>query len=233
MAKAFFVALAAGIFGLSGMASDAAATVTFSLVWQTTTGAGVTGGSAIDAAPGDVLTLGLVMTNEQTLGSHAVSLMFDTDLGNELNLYNPNGGANWSGTTYGTSTMTSTYAPIAPIGSGGLTVYESTSAIPGRIHSFHSILEIWGPPFLPTGTYLVGTARFVANTVTADGADVFAGLFNPGIDGVFDEIGFELPTNALVFGSASVNPIPEPDTAALVGLGLVGIVVVARRRARS
>ena len=90
---------------LTAVTKDAGATVTFSLEWVATTGTGVTGTDAIDALPGDVLTLAIRMTNDQTVQSHFVSLEFDVDLGNELNLFNPNGGKNWSGIRFGTSTM--------------------------------------------------------------------------------------------------------------------------------
>jgi hypothetical protein len=69
---------------LVGMTKDAGATVTFTMVWTSTTGTGVVGTNSIFADAGDTLELNIVMTTDQRLGGHGVSLNF-TDLANELN----------------------------------------------------------------------------------------------------------------------------------------------------
>ncbi len=224
--KAFSILLMAALGCLMAPTQDAGATVTFSLVWVATTGAGVTGANSIDAMAGDVLTLGIQMTNDQTLTGHSVSLNFDTDLGNELNLLNPNGGKNWNGTSYGTFT----YSELAPVGTR-LGVTESTGSTAGRINSYNGG-DLFG--FLPVGTYVIGTARFVATSnVATDGNDVFVGLFNTGIDDVLGNDNYPIPVGSLVFEGAAVNLVPEPGTASLVGLGLVGLVLAGRRYRRS
>jgi len=232
MRKVFSVALLAAMACLVGMTKDAGATVTFSLVWIATSGTGVTGTNNIDAAIGDVLTLEIRMQTDQTLGGHGVSLNFDTDLGNELNLFASPGGKNFAGTTFGTTTMTSNYAEIGPVTPGN----ESSGATGGRINTFNAGV-LTGPLFLPVGTYAVGTARFVANGalgVQPDGPDVFVGLFNTGVDDVLNNLNLAIPIGSLVFGNASVNSavIPEPGTASLLGLGLVGLVLAGRRSRR-
>jgi len=233
MRKAFSIALVAAMVCLVAVTKDAGATVTFSLEWVATTGIGFTGTNVITALPGDVLTLAIRMTTDQTLGGHSVSLDFDVDLGNELNLLNPNGGKNWSGTTYGTSAMFTNYSEITPVGHPSLPVIESTGATAGRINSFNSA-PIGGPLPLPTGTYTIGTARFVANVAPNDGADVFVGLFNTNADGVLDNLNVLIPESSLVFGSATVNSmIPEPSTGLLVVAGLLGLVYRQRRRGRA
>jgi len=232
MRKVFSVALLAAMVCLVGMTKDAGATVTFSLVWTSTSGTGIVGTNDISADIGDVLTLSIRMTTDQTLGGHGVSLNFDTDLGNELNLFSPGGGKNWAGTTFGTATMISNYAQIGPVG----TATDSTGVLAGRINTFNSGV-LTGPLFLPVGTYTIGTARFVANGAVGlqpDGADVFVGLFNTGVDDVLNNGNLAIPIGSLVFGSASVNSevIPEPGTASLLGLGLVGLVLAGRRSRR-
>jgi len=224
MRKVFSVALMAAIVCLVGMTRDAGATVTFSLVWIGTSGTGVTGTSSIFADSGDVLELQVRMTTDQTLGAHGVSLNFDTDLGNELNLLNPVGGKNWSGSTFGTTTMVSQYAEISPVG----TTAESTGAMAGRINTFNSGV-LSGPLFLPVGSYAIGTARFTYNGGSTDGNDVFVGLFNTGVDDVLNNLNTVIAPGTMVFGGAEVNFIPEPGTASLLGLGLIGLVLAGRR----
>lgn len=227
MRKVFSVALMAAMVCLVGMAKDASATVTFNLVWTSTTGTGITGSSAIDANAGDELVLSIVMVTDQTLAGHGVSLNFDTDLGNELNFLD---GKEWAGTSYGTTAMAGTYAVLVP-GIGPPPPVESTGAVSGRVNTYESGKSPSGA-FLPTGSYTVGTAKFAvtANAAT-DGNDVFVGLFNVGVDDVLNNLNSVIAPSGLVFGAAAVNVnvIPEPGTAALLGLGLVGLVLAGRR----
>ena len=167
------------------------------------------------------------MTTDQTLGGHTVSINFDTDLGNELNLFNPNGGGEWSGTSYGTTTMAGAYAPLT---AGIFEAVESTASNIGEINAYESFAAL-GQAYLPTGSYAVGTAKFVVVGFGVDGPDVFIGLFT-GADDVLNNQNFPIPSSGLVFGNATVNVVPEPTTAALLGLGLVGLVLAGRRSRR-
>ena len=226
MRREFPVALIAAMLCFVGMTRDARATVTFDLIWTSTSGTGVTGTNSINADPGNILQLEIRMVTGQTLSYLGISLDFDTDLGNELNLI---GAREWSGTTYGTTAMTS---QIAPIGDGVQSTLESTGGMAGRINTFESGL-LTGTNFLPLGTYAIGTARFVATSAVAtDGNDVFSGLFNVSVDSVGDNTFSPIPVGDLVTNGASVN-IPEPSTVSLLGLGLVGLVLALRRSRRS
>jgi hypothetical protein len=211
-----------------GMAKNASATVTFSIVWTSTTGTGITGSNSIFADPGDVIQLSLIMTTDQTLAAHGVSINYDTDLGNELNFL---AGKEWLGTSFGTTTMAGTYASLVA-GLGPPAPVESTNAVAGRINTYESGKTPAGA-FLPTGSYAVGTARFVVNPgASTDGDDLFLGLFSVGIDDVINNLNGVIPSSGLVFGTAAVNVIPEPGTATLLGLGLVGLVMAGRRARR-
>jgi hypothetical protein len=211
---------------LVGMTRDAGATVTFSLLWTSTSGGGTgVGTDTITALPGDTIELQIRMVTNQTLSAHFVSLGWDTDLANELDVL---GFGNWSGSSFGTGTMNTNYAPL---GTPNF-ITDSSGAVAGRINTYNSALDL-GPLALPTGTYSVGTARFVVTgNVTTDGLDVFIGLLDKD-DVVGDNTATPIPVSALVFNSASVNVIPEPGTVSLLGLGLVGLVLAGRRSRRS
>ena len=64
-----------------------------------------------------------------------------------------------------------------------------------------------------TGTTNWGRSQVTGN-VTGDGFDIETGLFNVGIDGIFDNAGGGVSP---VFGTAGVYLIPESSTALLVG----------------
>ena len=161
MRKVFSVALMAAMVCLVGMTRDAGATVTFSLVWTGTSGTGVTGTNSIFADPGDILTLQIRMTTDQTLGGHGVSLNFDTDLGNELNLFNPVGGGEWARHDLRHDGDGFELLPDRHGHRRAAADREHGRALAGRINTFESGV-MTGTLFLPVGTYAIGTARFVA-----------------------------------------------------------------------
>jgi hypothetical protein len=72
---------------IPGVAQEAQAAIKVDVVWISTTGAGTPGGPSIDAAPGDQLVAEIRITPDGGgLAAYAISLEFDTDLGDELDL---------------------------------------------------------------------------------------------------------------------------------------------------
>ena len=85
---------------------------------------------------------------------------------------------------------------------------------------------------LPSNTYQIGTVLWSVNAgVNDDGADLLSGLFNVGGDAI-GGAGFVDISDQALFHSATVNVVPEPGTAGLLGFGLIGLVALSRRRAR-
>lgn len=221
-------ALVATTFVALMVASTASASPTISLVWTGTTGTGTTGSSSIFASPGDVLALDIRINIDATgLSGAFVSLAYDS--GSLLGLLGygvgPGGTSsevcpnppNASGpdTCSGFSTPSRTYTPLGG-GSAGLIATNS-----GPLSNYGQFDAAKGsPPFSTNGVMTLGRAIFeVVGGGTVSVANV------PGLDSVNDSAG------NVFFPTASATVIPEPGTAALLGLGIFGLAVAGRRRA--
>jgi hypothetical protein len=253
MRKVFSVALMAAMVCLVGMTKDASATITITLEWGAcgggTGGCTATGTDSITVNPGggQTLRLDVFLSHDLTQGiaAEAFSLNFDTGGENEFNL---NAGTmvaiEWTGSDIHPGPAADVYGPITPT----VTSHESAPGAPGatgRINSYDSGFDV--ALYLPastgaaysvgtfTGTaptrYRVGQAFFTVNAAVTDGADVFAGLF-AAADEFVDGLN-QINPGVLVFGSATIDVVPEPGTVSLLGLGLVGLVLAGRRSRRS
>ncbi len=196
-------------------ASAARATPIFELVFVSTTGAGMPGTDSISAAPGDILTAELRLTaGAEGVSSYAISLEFDADLLNELDLVSVS------------ELLPAGFAFALTPDALALEV-DSSATTAGRLYSFEAFALGEGPV---SSTFAVGVIEFrVGAAVAADGTDLAIGFFHVGVDGIFDNAGGDAGSRA-VLGSGSVNPVPEPRMVQLVLLALLAIRL--RRRSR-
>ncbi len=208
----FFGCGAAVLFIGAALAFNASATMV-DIVFTATTGSGTPGTNKIGAEAGDLLTA-IVSIEPDAAGvsSYGISVLFDMDLGNELDLD--------SVTELLNAPFTFNFDP------GCASTQESTGAKVGNVLTCEAATFGAGPP-PPTSVAIMELKFLVTANVVDDLFDIELGFFNPGFDGVFDNAGGSVnPT----FGRASVNVIPEPDTALLIGFGLVGLGVRLRKR---
>jgi len=225
MRKLFVMAMVVGLVGMGGLVRDARAGATIDLIFTGTTGAGTTGGSTIAAAAGDTLTMAVLMRNDQTLS--VVQFNVNYDLPGPTDTLDVVSAFAWVGVTAGPMAANK-FAPLS----------GPSCSNPGTVcGSFNSVIGV--PPALPLpvfggafaaanpGGYQMGTITWVVNQV--DPGTIVA-AFSTG-QGFFGAGGVQIPLSNLVLNPSVVN-IPEPATAALLGLGLVGIMAVGRRRSR-
>ena len=252
MRKVFSVALTAASLCLAGITKDAGATVTIALEWgDCGGGAGgctATGSNtiAVGIGGGQTLRLDVFLSHDEPGGlcAHTFSINFDVDLLNELNA-GAMGAVEWIGTDTDPSGFRS--AAYGPLSHGSIPATPDSSAgAAGRFNTIESalidptaVLPANGAAYTVGSTTATAPARyrvaqvfFVVNGAITDGADVFSGLFHTPFDQIYGPGGV-LPESELVFGTATLNVVPEPGTVSLLGLGLVGLVLAARRSRRS
>jgi hypothetical protein len=250
MRKGLLLALLTGLFCTVGVAREAEATITIALEWGEcgggTGGCSATGTDTISVNPGggQTLRLDIFLSHDlaQGLLAHSISLRFDTALEDELNLGSM-APTEWGGTDVNPNPfLFGIYSPLTT----GVATLESSGATAGRINSFESFINTVTDENLPAngaaysiGTftataparYRIGQAYFTVNGAVTDGADIFSGLFTlPGVIDSFVDGDDALVTEGLLFGTATVNLVPEPGTVSLLALGLVGLALASRRR---
>lgn len=226
-------ALVATSFVALMVASVASAAPTISLVWTGTTGTGITGSSTIDANVGDVLALDIRINVDNTgLSGAFVTLAYNG--GELLALLGYGGGGQGPGGT-GTEICPNPPNPAGPdicaVGSPTARTYsaittsyyltDTYNGLPNHLGQFNAVKT--GAPFATNGVMTLGRAIFEV----AGGASSTVNVANVlGLDSVNDSAGNVFNPTA----SATVI-IPEPTTAALLGLGVFGLAVAGRRRA--
>jgi hypothetical protein len=231
MRKLFVFTMVAGLVAMGGFVRDARAGATIDLLFVghngnpiAPTNCAISGGTDPGCHPvntGDALTMAAIMRNDQTLTIAIFSLNYDLGGDNELDVVSV---FQWGGLPINKQ-ATDFFAPPGPLS-------PTTATFAG---SFQGATTNFTPRLLPVaggafaGGYQMGTVVWKVNAgVENDGADIMSGLVNFGVD-FFADADFLTIANQLLFRGATVNIVPEPGTASLLGLGLVGLILVGRR----
>ena len=92
--------------------------------------------------------------------------------------------------------------------------------------SAHGSFGGGSPTFAPAGVYTIGSINFNTSGA-AIGMHDFLAFIRTGVGGALNAKGNPAP---IQLNGAILNVIPEPGTASLLGLGIVGLVAAGRRR---
>jgi hypothetical protein len=219
MRKLFVFAMVAGLIGLGGFVRDARAGATIDLIFVGKNGSPIAPTSSVSGVPSDTFTMALIMTNDQTLTAAIFSLSYDLGGVDTLDVVSA---VQWSGLPIAKA-GTDFFAPLAglnPISNTFVGAFQGVTSNLGLPRT----LPVAGGAF--AGGYQMGTV--VWHATNAGAFAITGGIINAGLD-AFGDFAFNNISNLVQPGVATVTVIPEPGTASLLGLGLVGLVLMGRR----
>jgi len=188
------------------LAGPAAAQSEWRILWTGTSGAGLAGGAPIEAEPGDVLTASVfLLADAAGISDYRLSLVFDTDLANELDLVS--------------------FTPLLPPGfdtepvpNPAFTVESSATSV-GVVAAFGASASSGVGP--TNFSVEVAQVVFEVNAPAQDGTDVFAAMLL-GQDFVLDNSGSPASLYTLADElqvNAAIAPVFEVDAE---GFALIG-----------
>lgn len=220
MRQPYVLPAAVAMLIAGGLAREARAGATVDLLFVGVNGAAISATHTVTVAPSAQLTMAVRMRNDVPMTVGIFSLNYDLDGDNELDVVSA---FQWLGVPLNKE-ATDFFDPVT----AGLS--PTTASFVGSFQG--QITNFVGPRVLPpaagafAGGYQLGTVVWHVNAgVNDDGADIISGLLNGG-DGFFNAT-FDDMANVVLFNSATVT-VPEPGTATLLGLGLVGLVLLGR-----
>src|SRR5262245_32405844 len=202
--------------GLALLDGEARAGATIDLLFVGRNGGAIAPTDSVSAAPGDTLTLALRLRNDVRLSLAFFSLSYDLDGDDELDVVNA---LEWAGFSF--------FGPPCFVCFPPPSTATFVGPFRGQPRSPGATLPIAGGAF--AGGYQMGTVVWKVNAgANDDGADILS-LLRFGADGILDADLNDIGASVL-FRAATVNLIPEPGTAWLLGLGLAALALRLRRR---
>jgi hypothetical protein len=219
IARRLFAA-ASILIGVALLSSDSRAGATVDLLFVARNYAPIAPTDSVGALPGDRFTMAVLLRNDEPITAAIFSLNYDLDGDNELDVVSV---SQWIGVRIAFPAL-DFFRPLGPPRAVTSTFVGSFNS---ATNNFARTLPPAGGAF--AGGYEMGTVVWLVNAgVNDDGADIISGILNPGVD-CFGDAFVNLRDARVSFNSATVNLVTEPDTAALLGLGLVGLVLLHRR----
>lgn len=236
MRKMIAVALMAGAGLVLSGAAQAGTSV--DLVFQGLNGGCVGGGTgsltctAAQASSG-VTVANVVMTTTDNPVNASFSVGFDTANGLTITQ-----AIEWIGMSFPAvgKAAAYTFKPLqrgdGVTGTGKFTTLLASANANGTLSAFDGATSILTPVLfaasLPPGTYSLGTVTWHLGTGVSVVEALIAGgdtLAIVDVNNVPSDV-----TGSVVLGTGTITIVPEPGTAALLGLGLMGLMVASRRR---
>jgi hypothetical protein len=159
-----------------------------------------TGTDTYQATGGEQITLEIYVSgfSANAIGMVSVSLGFDADLADELDLVSASENP----------TLVAFSALFTPVTTGPLQTTESTSTEAGGVFTLELFTTAVGPLPGDGGKYLIAQVVFDVNPgVKTDGVDVTVGFYNAGVDGIIDSINADI-SGSVTFGTARVDKQP-------------------------